>query len=331
MRPLLGTTRLVAVLGLAAILGLVWMMIEAARRPRPERAELPAVVSGEGYPLRLVLPWGGEVVLEDRPTRILPANAGAVDLLSVLVDPARVAALPSQADEWSRLAAHPEGFEHHARFDAFDAETILSHAPDLLVTSPFNSLDTANRLAEAGVPVLGLPDTFDLDSVVASLEFLGRVLDAERTAREVIDDLRRREAALAERSAARPPLRTIAYFNFGFGGTGSGANTSQNEILRLAGLRNLLAEEGVVGAVKIEYEELLAYDPDLIVVGERDDGGTGVTEELLLAEASLSGLRAVRERRILSLPSRLLTAVSQEILRGGEILSAQVDDWLATR
>src|SRR5690606_35905750 len=136
---------------------------------------------------------------------------------------------------------------------------------------------------------------------------------------------------LMARHAGRPRIRALAYQNYGFGGTASARDTTHHEILRLAGLENILAGDNALvskprsGSVKIAYEDLLVLDPDLIVVGEREDGGPSVTAELLYEEPALARLRAVRERSIIALPARLYSTVSHEILRGAEILSDRVD------
>ena len=268
------------------------------------------------------------VEIPSPPARVLPGNAGAVDLVTDLLAPERLAALPSIADTWSSLDRRPGDWSGVPRFAEFTAERLLAHRPDLVVTSPFNEMDTIERVREVGVPVLPLPDTFDLDSVAAALRLLAEVLDVPDRGREIIAELRRREARLLERASKMPEIRAVAYANYGFGGTGAGSRTTQHEVFRLAGLVNLLAERGDVGVVPLEFEDLLALDPDLIVVSHRDDTGVGVTRDVLLAEPSLEHLRAVREDRIVSIPARHIFTVSQEIVTGAAALADEVEAWL---
>ena len=320
-------SRVIALIGLALILWVGWMMTDAIRHAAPPGpVPLPEIVSDGGYPIEIRQPFGGgTLTIERPPMRILPGNAGAVDLLTILVEPSRLAALPDTTDDWSRIHAAPEGYEEHHRFESFTAEILLSHDPDLVVTSPFNQPDTIRRLEDAGVAVLRLPDLFDVDAVCEVLELLGRVLDVEDTAQARIEDIRERESRLLARHEGRPSLRAVAYMNYGFGGTASGSRTTHDEVFRLAGLRNAVAEAGHVEMIKVNFEDLIALDPDLIVVSHREDGGTGVTEDVLLGEPSLQGLRAVRGRRIVSIPARLFSTVSQEIIAGAERLADAVD------
>lgn len=323
--------RILAFIVLAVIFGVGWLVIDAIRSsPTRERAAMPTIIargSDNGYPMQIDMRWAGIVTVPAPPQRIVPANAGTVDMVTALVGPSRIAAFPITADAWSRIGTNPSGYESIPRYERFTAELVLEHKPDLLVASPFNAPDTIRRLEEAGVPVLRMPDTFDIASVVESLQLLGEILDVPDESAELIADIRRREAALLERTHGNSHLRALAYANYGFGGTGAATQTTQHEVFRLAGVRNALAEAGHVGIVKLNFEDVLAIDPDLIVVSHREDTGVGVTEDLLLAEPSLRDLRAVREKQIVSLPARHFFTVSQEILQGGEALA----DLLETR
>lgn len=317
--------RIVALVLLVAIFGIGWLVIDAIRSsPTRERAAMPTIIargSENGFPMQIDMRWAGTVTVPAPPQRIVPANAGTVDMVTALVDPSRIAALPITADAWSRVGTHPESFAAVPRYEKFTAELVLEHRPDFLVASPFNAPDTIQRLEEAGVPVLRMPDTFDLASVIEALRLLGEILDVPDASRALVAEIEAREAALLARVPADRDVRALAYANYGFGGTGAGAQTTQHEVFRLAGLRNVLAEAGDVGIAPLDFEDVLALDPDLIVVSHREDTGVGVTEDLLLAEPTLRGLRAVREGRIVSLPARHFFTVSQEILEGGEALA----------
>jgi ABC-type Fe3+-hydroxamate transport system substrate-binding protein len=107
-------------------------------------------------------------------------------------------------------------------------------------------------------------------------------------------------------------------------------------MFELAGLHNAVAERGTVGHVGFTFEELLALDPDVIVVsrplkmpeGPSGDRG-GAAEKILYGEASLAGLRAVRERRVVSLPAWLFATGSHELVHGAEVLADEVEALLA--
>jgi len=287
-----------------------------------------------GFP-REVEAWDGSSLrLASPPERIVPASATAVDLVTALVGPERVAGFPAQALEYSALHGGGGAFADLPRFDAWLAEPVLALEPDLVVVDPWQALDTNDRLREAGVRVLALPQIATYAQAREALGRLARVLGAEERAAAVVADLDARVARLRERAArrSREPLRAMCYSNFGSAGWTAGSGTTVDEMMRLAGLVNVVAEAGREGHVGASFEDLLVLDPDLILVsrplsmgaGSAGDRG-GASERLLLAEPSLAGLRAVREHRIVSLPAWLYAAGSQEVVTGAEALAAEVD------
>ena len=273
------------------------------------------------------------------PRRIVPASATAVDLVTALVGPERVAGFPVQALEYSTLHDDPPAWADHPRFEAWLAEPVLVLLPDLVVVDPWQAVDTNARLEEAGVAVHRLAAVEDLDDARACLVELAEVLGAQDRARELLADLDRRVERLAERAAARrgggpdaEPFTALCYSNFGAAGWSAGARTTIDEVMRLAGCRNLLAEAGREGHVQIDFEELLVHDPELILVsqplglgaGPAGDRG-GASAELLHSEPALAGLRAVREDRIVALPAWLYASGSHELVTAAEALADELD------
>ena len=266
------------------------------------------------------------------PVRIVPSSASAVDFVAALVGPERIAGFPEQALEYSSL--HDDArYADHPSFRAFLAEPVLMLGPDLVISDPWQARDTQERLREAGVVVLTLPEVANYEEARAVLEDLGQRLDVEERARELIAGLDARVAALLQRAEARgTPLRSMTYYNFGSAGFSAGSRTTVNELMRLAGLENLVASAGREGHVPVTFEELLVFDPDLIIVslplkqgaGHAGDRG-GASSELLHSEASLAGLRAVREDRIIGLPAWLFATASHELVGSAEALADEVE------
>jgi iron complex transport system substrate-binding protein len=264
------------------------------------------------------------------PQRVLLANAAAADLVSALIGPERLVALPEQAFAFSLLAEDPRGFEKLPRFTRFDAETVLAFEPDLVIVDPWAALETVARLSELGVALVSLPEVRGVADVRASLFQLGRVLGVEERAAAIAADLDVRVLALQASGGGRAGLTAVCYSNTGAGGWSAGSGTTNDELLTLAGLANATAKSGRTGHVRLALEELYALDPDFLVVGDYRPGeAAGATERFLAGEPALAELRAVREGRILRVPERLFSASSQELVTGAEALAAEVERWLS--
>ena len=273
--------------------------------------------------------------LERPPDRVVASSATGVDLIAALLEPERVAGFPEQALEYSSLHALPDGWSRLPRFRVFQAEPVLALLPDLVVVDPFGAVDTNLRLEEAGVPLLRLPKVRHWEDARAMLLLAGRAFGADQRAAELVSELDRRVEALRASVGRRAGLRAISYSNFGSSGMTAGADTTIDAQMRLSGLVNAAAEGGRSGHFQITFEQLLVIDPDLIVVsqpllqpaGPAGDRG-GASKRILLEEATLGDLRAVRAGRIVSLPAWLFATGSHELVAGAEALSRAVDEML---
>jgi len=272
-----------------------------------------------------MLVGGVDPPLTAPPRRIVPATTAAAEYVAALVGPERIAALPEQVDGFSTRDFRVAPFEALPRFPRFLAEPLLALQPDLVVSFTWQSQDTTAVLRRERVPVLVLRSGTDYDSVRETLEILGRTLGVEAKAAEITAGLDARVARLRERAAKRPPRRALVYTNDGTGGWAAGRGTTAGGVLELVGLVNAGAKDGIVEHQPVDMERVLRIDPDLFVCGatsEREGGSA--TKAMLLASAPLTSLTAVREQRILVIPSILLSADSPAILDAAEALEAEL-------
>lgn len=270
---------------------------------------------------RTVTAWDGtSFTLDAPPRRIVPAGASLIDSVEALLGLDAIAGIPEQAAEYSVLdTVDPALWRDLPTFARYTAEPILALAPDLVLVSPWQAIETTEILVGAGVPVVTMPDAASWPEQLDVLQRLGEILGAETRAQELAARLEARRAALEATAPARAGLRAMTYTNFGTGGWTAGAGTHPDTILRLAGLRNASAEAGRDGHTPIDFEQILALDPDLIVVGGPP------TARLLREEPVLSGLRAVREQRIVVIAPSLMGAASHRLLDAAEVLARAVD------
>jgi iron complex transport system substrate-binding protein len=288
----------------------------------PDGGEVAAGDSA-AFPRTVDLGDGRTVTLATEPRRIVPANAATVDVVCALVDPQRVAGLPRPALPVTGLAADDPARERPL-FSAYEAEPLLALSPDLVLSHTWQGDDTTARLREAGVTVVVLPDADTWPQVREQITRVGRLLGAEERAAALLAACDARVAALAARAAPLAGVRALCYSNGGAGGWVAGTGTSNAELLRLAGLADAAADADLRGHRPLTFEELLVIDPDLLVVGGTGEGQEGsATAALLRSEPSLASLSAVAHERIVVLPSRVYTTISQHLVDGAEMLQAE--------
>lgn len=235
-------------------------------------------------------------------------------MLSALVDKKRIQAVTqlaadpysSHVAEWSRSIPR--------KIDA-NAEQIIASEPDLVIVARYTRADTVKLLMDAGLPVLRLGPYASIRDVQSNILKVGEAVGADGKAREMARQMDERLAVLERtvaRAASRP--RVIHYIK---GGYIAGGDTTYDETIVRAGGINLGAEKGRKGFKKMSIENLIMLDPDVILLCDYGPAKGDVAAQLY-ADPALRTVRAMRMRRIYSLPGRDLGAVDQFIVDGIE-------------
>lgn len=265
--------------------------------------------------------------------RIVPGNTAAAEFLMTILgdaEAARFAALPEQVDAYSNLDFTRAPWSSITRFSRFEPEPLITLRPDLVVTHAWQSADTTHILRAQGIAVVVLASARGYEEIRDQIASLGRTVGAEERAAGVLSRLDERVAALRSSAPRRESLRVLEYANDGTGGWTAGLDTTADAMIRLAGMRNAAGEQSIHGHTRLDSERLLTIDPDILLVGApaRDETGSP-TKSVLEGVAEYASLSAVKSRRIVVLPSSLLSSDSPCLVDAAERLAAEVDRLLS--
>lgn len=228
----------------------------------------------------------------DAPRRIVSANLCADRLVLALAPRAHVASASAFAFDpaLSTVWREAEGL----RPNRGDAEEILALAPDLVVLGAHAPRASAEALRRLGLRVHVVGAAEDLAAARGEILSLARALGAEARGAEMAAVLDARIAALAVATKPRRAAVLLA------GGWTAGRGTMPDSLLGALALENMAATSGLRGHGALRLEELVAADPDLLVVEDAGDAGASVSAELLRHPALLRG-----RARVLRMPARL--------------------------
>lgn len=185
-------------------------------------------------------------------------------------------------------------------------EEILARQPDLVLLKSYMRDTIGKPLEIAGAKVVYLdletPEQFRRD-----IRVLGRILDQQDRAEEVIGLFEAREAAIAAAVAGREPKRTLL-LSYSGGGEGYSFSVAprgwiQSTQVELAGGDPVWLEETLSpGWNRVEFEQIAAWDPEaIIVLSYRQEARAGID---LIRKAPLwRELEAVREEQLFAMPS----------------------------
>jgi iron complex transport system substrate-binding protein len=271
-------------------------------------------------------PSAAETAQSRVPQRIVCGNSAAAEFVCRLVGPERLAGVPEQLDDYSVFDARHGGYEKLPRIARYVAESVLALKPDLVVTHDWQSADTTNVLRSSGIDVLVLQSARSYEDIRATMFQLGKRFDAEQRASQIVAELDQRVEKLRATAPARNRFSALVYANAGTGGTTAGSKTTADAMIRLAGLVDAAAQDGIVEHVALDFERLIKIDPDFLVVSApaRGEGGSA-TQSVVESSAALAGLKARKPGHIIVLPAALMSADSPPLVDAAELLASEVD------
>lgn len=257
----------------------------------------------------LVMDARGQAVAPAQWRRIASLDLVGDELLALLAEPARIAAV-------SRWARGPEawrlaGVPRLAGLD--DLEGVLRATPDLvLVSTAGGEADRIARLRSAGIAVFDLGPAGGAQAYAANLRRVAALLRAPERGDRAARELLRRLAAPAPGDAPRRRALFAAPIPGGpvYGGT---VGSSYHDILVAAGLDDAAAGRYAEPWPRLGPEDALGLDPELVVTAT--GGG-----ELLRRLPGFADLPAVRQGRIVELPADLLGSPGMAMAEAAEAL-----------
>ncbi len=286
-------------------------------------ASLP--VFAQGFPLRVTDDTGAAVTLPEPPRRIVSLTLATDEMLTDLVDLARIQGVtslavdPAISNVADRVTAVPRKLE-------MNVETILSIQPDLVLVADWSDAGTVRQLRDAGVSVYLMKSGVTIASIEQKIERLALLTGEPARGRDMIHRMEARLDAVARRVSAIPGGRRLTAVDYATWGSAQGRGSSWDEMLSRAGLIDgvggLAADEW--GQVPLSREKLLVLDPDVLVLPGwvyNNPSGAAAFYAQVTRDPSLRGLRAVKSGRVYQMPERLKSTTSQYI--------AEAVEWLA--
>ncbi len=248
--------------------------------------------------------------IDHPPQRILALNQHAADLLLALGAGPRLIGVAYIDDDLNLTGGRYRGVPLLAR-QYPSAEAVYAQRPDLVVAGFASAFGLGNLrrgelagrgvasyLLEAGCAARSL-DLFA--SVETDLGVLGNLLGEQERARSLIQQ-QRDELAEARRLVDGKPALNVFYLDSADHDLVSQGRLGMvTQLLHAAGARNVFEDVELRGFIA-NTEQLLARDPDVILLADALWSTAEQKKKTLRADPVLSRLRAVREGRFVALP-----------------------------
>lgn len=266
---------------------------------------LTAVASAENventqYPVTLTDQAGRKVTIQEEPQRIVSGYYISTSALIALGLQDKLVGIEAKAAKrpiYQRSAPQLIDLPNVGTAKEFDLEGCAALEPELVIL-PLKLKDAAKTLEDLGFPVL-LVNPEDQAQLEEMISLIAAATNSQSSAQALLDFTAAQEALLEKTLEG---TRTPSVYLAGNSALLSTAGDAmyQSDMIRLAGGVNAAAELTDTYWVEISYEQLLAWDPDYILLAS----DAGYTVEDVLADPNLADCAAVKNGNVFKMPGK---------------------------
>ncbi|MBV5317854.1 MAG: cobalamin-binding protein [Desulfobulbaceae bacterium] len=267
---------------------------------------------------QLVDQAGRTVDVPTHPQRVIALAPSIVEVVYALERQDRLKGATLYSDE-------PAAARHLPRIGSYvnpDIEKIVALQPDLcLAIMDGNPQAAVSRLESLGIPVY-VVNPRSIKGVIAMIIGLGEVLEAPEAARQIAADMQFRLDRVRTRLAATT-IRPAVFFQIDAAPiVSAGLGTFIDELITLAGGVNLVAQDGTTGYPKYGWEDILHFQPEVVIVASMAGGHSDA--ELTAGWRRWPQLHAVQQERLHVLPADLIDRPTPRLIDGLEAFAALI-------
>ena len=284
-------------------------------QPTPEPTASPT--AAPAWPLTLTDDEGTEVTIPAEPTKIASITNAATEMLFGLGAGDRVV---GKVEEFNAYPAEVADVPDVAKFGSVDVEKIVAMGTDLVIAggSNFNPPESIAKLRSLGVPVL-VVFAPDVQTALDDMTLIGQAVGKPDEAAAMTDSI---QASFDQVKAATSGLakRRVYYeLDASNGYFGPAPDYFGTEMITTAGGEPLTS--GTDGVYQIQEEQILAFDPEVILLG---DAAYGVTPEQVAKRPGWDKLTAVKNGDVRPIDDVVVTRPGPRLGEGIEALAMAI-------
>ena len=214
------------------------------------------------------------VMAAERPQRIVSLNLCTDQLLMMLVEPNRIAAV-------SYLARRPESsvmadFAASLPITHGGAEDVIMLQPDLVLAGTYSTRATVNMLRKLKYNVAVLEPARRLSDIEKNIAIIAQLVGEVEKGSQLIEQVRKKLDRKPSAKSSGTPTAALVYTNSYTSGTG----TLASQIVTKGGFKNLGQRLGLAGTARISLESLLVEKPQAIILGRTGFGKKDMAHEV---------------------------------------------------
>ena len=279
---------------------------QSPKQEEPAVSEPPAVETpapeepADHYPVTVTDHAGREVVIEAEPEKLVSGYYISTSALIALDLDEKLVGIEAKANKraiYSLAAPELIDLPNVGTAKEFDLEGCAALEPDLVIL-PLKLKSAVETLEGLGIDVL-LVNPEDQELLTGMIHMIAEATNTEDKAAELLGFTAAQESYLAETLAGAETPSVYLAGNSSMLST-AGDAMYQSDMIRLAGGVNAAAEIEDTYWVEIDYEQLLTWNPDYIILAS----DAAYTVEDVLADPNLASCAAVVNGNVYQLPNK---------------------------
>ena len=256
---------------------------------------------------------GRTLVVPDNPQRVVALAPSITEIVYDLGQEKRLVGA-------TQFSTYPDGAKKIPRVGSYvrlDLEKIIALKPDLCLSSKDgNPKHIVERIEEMGIPVYVI-DPQNLNQTMETILLLGKVLQAEQTAVELVHNMRERITRVQSLVATTQERPRVFFQIDAEPLVSAGNNTFIQELIELAGGLNTASGEKPYPL--FIWEDILILQPEIVIISSMAGGMSPV--QLKKAWQQWPQLKAVSSNRIHVVEADIFDRPTARLVKGLETLA----------
>lgn len=264
------------------------------------------------YPVTVINPFqadeGRTLIIKERPQKVLTFGPNCTELFVALGLSDSVIGNSLNNHSRGPLPEYAEAYNKIPELNYANAtrEAVLTSGADFIYGIDWqfggshDSMLSVDELAEYGITTY-VEAAQTLEGAFKEIRDVGAIFAIQETTEAFIADQKKRIEAVQAKVATVKPLKVLVYDSGNNGVfTCSGAGF-ESELIGYAGGENLFGDLKEKVFMTVSYEEVLARDPDIILIHDYDSPSVEAKILEIKENSTLSQMSAVKNNRFVSI------------------------------
>ncbi len=274
--------------------------------------------------------FGYKTVINKTPQRIVSLAPSNTEILFALGAGKRVVGVTDYCNYPPKVVEMKKKglIESIGGYSTVNIEKVIALKPDLVFAAYGNGKEVVDVLRSYGIKVIAL-NPKNISDVMMDIMIIGKAVGEEKNATKLVNWMKREIEEMKEEAMRYKVKPKVVHILWNDPIWISGNNTFANDVIELAGGINAFRD--IEGWRIVSYEEILAKNPDIIIVnsGSGMGGKKNILYDWVLKE--FPDLKAIKSGNVYVINSDLIDRPSYRLVYAAKQIAKWVKAWEENR